>query len=556
MASASNPLQQPPNRFAAMPPAAKRSALWQVLVAIASGIATLYILNLESFLELGRPVQVFVAGVAFLPALIGLYSGYHLLNGHGNGRYLAIGLNFVGMVLTLALLAEVFGLYQSFELLVDGIMANAIWLWGVVLAYVVVWVGGRLNPRSALHTRLQSAGWVIGLLAVLALLLASGLLNGIGHVLRTYVTDWPAAVLTVVAVIFGANAWHMLRLGDHYRETPDERAAWQGWLMLAPNIIGFTLFFAGPLLLSFYLSFTDSSVGQVPQVIGFANYGELLSLEFHMQTDFSVPSQSLLSFGYAVLMEVPLGDQTFVVGAKDVLFWRSMRNTIVFCLMLLPLATLPALALSLILNSKLPGMKFFRALYFLPSVAAVVGTALIWRWLYDPQIGYYNYVLGPIIDWLNSIGLAIEEPLWLSDPDVVLFSIVLLAAWGVVGYNTVLFLAGLQGIPKTLYEAAMIDGANRWRQFTSVTLPMLAPTTFFVIITTVVTGLQVFNEPYALFPARPIPVQATTSVYYMYTQGFQETEFGYASAIAWLLFLLIFGITLLQFRLNRNSAYE
>jgi multiple sugar transport system permease protein len=139
---------------------------------------------------------------------------------------------------------------------------------------------------------------------------------------------------------------------------------------------------------------------------------------------------------------------------------------------------------------------------------------------------------------------------------VVLFSIVLLAAWQVIGFNTVLFLAGLQGIPNTLYEAAYVDGANKWQEFRNVTLPMLAPTTLFVIITTVITGLQVFNEPYALISARPLPTAATTSVYYLYNRGFFRFEFGYASSVAWILFALIFTITLIQFRFSRAKAYE
>ncbi|MBZ0280127.1 MAG: sugar ABC transporter permease [Anaerolineae bacterium] len=137
-----------------------------------------------------------------------------------------------------------------------------------------------------------------------------------------------------------------------------------------------------------------------------------------------------------------------------------------------------------------------------------------------------------------------------------MISVVILAAWQVVGFNTVLFLAGLQGIPKELYEAASIDGADGWRRFRFVTLPMLAPTTFFVIITTVITGLQAFNEPYALFPSRPLPENAITSVFYLYNQGFFRFNFGYASAIAWVLFALIFLITLAQFRLQRSNAYE
>ena len=263
-------------------------------------------------------------------------------------------------------------------------------------------------------------------------------------------------------------------------------------------------------------------------------------------------------FGYTPLGAIELGSSRLVVAAKDTLFWLSLRNTLLFCLLLVPLSTIPALALSLILNSKLPGMKFFRAVYFLPSVAAVVGTALIWRWLYDPTIGYFNYLITELVNFLNSIGFQVTDPQveWLTGPGIVLFSIVFLSAWQVVGFNTVLFLAGLQGIPKTLYEAATVDGANRWQQFRNVTLPMLAPTTFFVVITTVITGLQVFNEPFALFPSRPIPVNATTSVFYLYDRGFTRFEFGYASSIAWVLFLIIFSITFIQFRVQRSGAYE
>jgi ABC-type sugar transport system permease subunit len=323
--------------------------------------------------------------------------------------------------------------------------------------------------------------------------------------------------------------------------------------MLSPNIIGFMLFFAGPLLLSFYLSFTDNSVGQVPNFIGLSNYAKLMSIEFQTTDNPDIFAQDTLSFGYAVLGEFDFGNTRLIIGAKDRFFWVSLRNTIYFCLLLLPLAVIPAVGMALILNSSLPGVKFFRALYFLPSVAAVVGTALIWRWLYSPVTGYINYAIATVYGWF---GQADPEIGWLSDPQWVLLSIIILAAWQVVGYNTVLILAGLQGIPKTLYEASQIDGANRWNQFWNVTIPMLQPTLFFVLITTMVTGLQVFNEPYALFPARPIPENATTSVYYLYTQGFNQFQFGYASSVAWILFAIIFALTLLQFRFSRSEAYD
>ncbi|MBC7870696.1 MAG: sugar ABC transporter permease, partial [Chitinophagaceae bacterium] len=145
---------------------------------------------------------------------------------------------------------------------------------------------------------------------------------------------------------------------------------------------------------------------------------------------------------------------------------------------------------------------------------------------------------------------------WLTGTGTMLFSIVLLAAWQVVGFNTVLFLAGLQGIPRELYEAAYVDGANRWRQFLNVTVPLLGPTTFFVTITTIITGLQAFNEPYALIFQRPMPIEARTAVFHLYDIGFSRFQFGYASSVAWILFAVIFTITLLQFRFSRSKAYQ
>jgi multiple sugar transport system permease protein len=131
-----------------------------------------------------------------------------------------------------------------------------------------------------------------------------------------------------------------------------------------------------------------------------------------------------------------------------------------------------------------------------------------------------------------------------------------MGAWQVIGFNTVLFLAGLQGVPKILYEAAYVDGAGTWGRFANVTLPLLAPTTFFVIITTMISGLQVFNEPYALISQRPMPTNATTVVYYLYNRSFFNFEFGYASAVAWILFVVIFAITLIQFRIQQRRGFE
>lgn len=551
-------LGMPPTPQAAMPREIPLSVAWNIVVALASLYASFSIFGLSEFLNLGRPVQVFAGLLVLVPAGLALYSSVQLLRRQGSGRYIALVIQFIGLVFSLAGLLNVWGAFNSFEALTDGLLTNYPLLLGFAIAYAIFWIAGRLDENSETRSLLERAAGLIAAITLLALLLLSNALGAIGAVLSTY-TQASAWIYTICALIFGFLGWRMLHLGTYFGEMPENRTAWQGWLMLSPNIIGFMFFFAGPLLLSFYLSFTDSTVGRTPEFIALQNYADIFSIEIQRQADLSQPPQSALSRGYTELGSLETGGERIVVGAKDRLFWLSLRNTLMFCLLLVPLAVIPALALSIVLNSKIPGMRFFRAIYFLPSIAAVVGTALIWRWLYDPTIGFYNYIITGVVTWLNAtFGVSIQDPAiqWLTGPGIVLFSIVFLAAWQVVGYNTVLFLAGLQGIPGELYEAAQIDGANKWQQFWSVTLPLLGPTTFFVLITTIVTGLQVFNEPYALFPSRPIPENATTSVFYLYNRGFFRFEFGYASSIAWVLFALIFSITLLQFRIQRRNQYS
>lgn len=530
---------------------------WNVILIFASVALGIFIFGLGDFGNLGRPVQVFVSGIALIPAIIGVLSIFLMIRRNVNGRFFALILNYVGFVLAIVVLLHIWQFYFSFEQFVDTIMANPLVLLGFPLAYMIFWLAGRFEDDSTLSEWLTRIALVIGGLSLIALILLSNILETASFIIGTY-GDPVTWLITVTIFIFGYLAWRVLHLGAYFSETPEQRTAWQGWMMLSPNIIGFLIFFAGPLLLSLYLSFTDSSVGQTPNVIGLTNYTELLSLEFQTQTDLNANLQAVMSFGYSPLGAIELGDSRLVVGAKDTRFWISLRNTLQFCLLLVPLSTIPAIGLALLLNSKLPGVKFFRAVYFLPSIAAVVGTALIWRWLYDPTIGYFNYLISELVRTLNNLGIQATDPQieWLTGPGVVLISIVFLSAWQVVGFNTVLFLAGLQGIPNVLYEAADIDGANLWQRFRDITLPMLAPTMFFVIITTIITGLQVFNEPYALFPSRPIPIDATTSVFYLYERGFARFEFGYTSAIAWILFIIIFGITFLQFRIQRSNAYS
>lgn len=335
-------------------------------------------------------------------------------------------------------------------------------------------------------------------------------------------------------------------------KTSAPHAAWQGWLMLMPNLVGFVLFLFIPLLLSLYLSFTSGGTSQSPGFVGLNNYAELFSIELRWKDDVQADDQSALSSGYTPLGSIVVSDRALVVGAKDALFWISLRNTLVLCLLLIPLSVLPALELALLLNSKLAGVKIFRTIYFLPAVVAMVGTALIWRELYNPIFGLIN---GLITQINGFIGISDPEIQWLSGSSVMLFSTAILIAWQTVGFNTILFLAGLQRIPDTLYEAAEIDGAGRWALFRRITLPMLRPITLLVTITTLVTGLQVFDQPYTMFTTEPMPENVTILTTYLYQRGFLAGESGYASAIGCVLGLIIFAIALIHLRVRRSNAF-
>jgi len=549
-----------PAEPARMPPVVVVNIIWNIAVVIGSLLLAwnLFQGTYPFFEDLGRPVEIFVSAVGLLPGLLAIYSIINMALRRPGGRFAAIIIDYVIAVLGGFALFSLWGIFLGLDNISPAILDNAQWLWGVAGGYALYWIGGRLPADSPAQIWVERAGVGLAMLALIILLWTGGILDAASAILSTY-ANLETWVVTAVVIFSGLLAFFMIRTGDYFDETPEQQATWQGWLMLSPNIIGFMIFFAGPLLLSFYLSFTNDTVGRVPEFTGLENYLTILSLEIAPMDTPEANPQDFLSFGYASLAEFNLFGTHYVLGARDTLFWLSLRNTILFCLMLVPLSSIPALALALILNSKLPGMKIYRAVYFVPSIAAVVGTALIWRWLYDPTIGYINYTITQIVNFLNStFGLSLTDPRieWLTGQGIVLFSIVILAAWQVVGFNTVLFLAGLQGIPKILYEAAYVDGANAWQRFRNVTLPLLGPTTFFVIITTVIQGLQVFNEPYALIPSRPLPIDATTSVYYLYTRGFFRFEFGYASSVAWILFGLIFLVTLVQFRLQRSRAYE
>jgi multiple sugar transport system permease protein len=297
------------------------------------------------------------------------------------------------------------------------------------------------------------------------------------------------------------------------------REAFDAFSMLAPTLLGLLIFFAFPLGYSLVLSVTDTRLFGDANFVGLDNYVKAL------------------------------GDPTFQ---------RALGNTLLFSAATLVVSIVPALFLAVLLNEKLPAQAFFRGMYFVPVVASVVGVSLLWRYLLNFDFGFINY---GIRELGKVLGTKWEGVPWLTDANIALISVILVFSWKTVGYNMVILLSGLQSISKPLYEAASIDGASRWQAFRSITLPMLSPTTFFVLVTTLINCLQVFDIPYALGWTRsntagPANSMLTNSLH-LYREGFINSQMGYASALAWVLFAIIMVITFVQFKMsNRWVNYE
>jgi multiple sugar transport system permease protein len=296
---------------------------------------------------------------------------------------------------------------------------------------------------------------------------------------------------------------------DERRGSPAERRA--AWLLLSPAMGAIALFFAVPLVAALFLSATDfdiyalADIGNV-RFVGAENYLRLL---------------------------------------RDPLFWKVLRNTVVFVVLGVPLTLASALGGALLAHSKLARFRgLFRTVFFAPVVTTLVAVAVVFRYLYHPRYGLINQMLGvvglPPIDWLG-------DPAWAT------VAITLLAVWRSFGYALVIYVVGLQAIPESLYEAAQLDGAGPWRQLREITLPLLMPTTLFVGVLTTVSLFQIFAEPYVM--TRGGPLYATTSItLLMYQQGFRWWNLGGAAAIAFVLFALIIAATALQVALRRGRA--
>lgn len=526
----------------------------QAVITVAGGVALVAALVLGPR-GLALPAYALVLAIALAILLGAGVSTLWTWRRRSRGRVLALVIDYLLFVGTFILLLHLSGVFIGFDDLADVFGAGLPWLALGLLAFVLGYIVDAAAHRPAVHRSIGIARAALLIVALAGFLLAIdaprgavALVSGLADPVLLFLALISAILLSFIVALWGQAG--RVRFGATLRDNE----VLDGFLLISPNFLGFLVFFAGPLLFSLYVSLTDWDAFSEPIFRGLQNYLDIFALQFIVLEDTSVIVPPGLEQGFTEFARVgPLA-----IAAKENLFWISLRNIIVFAIIAIPMAVAPALLLASLLNQKVRGIRVFRAIYFIPSVAGVVGIAIIWKQLLDQTVGWLNYLITTGVGFVNStFGLAIVDPKigWLSDPATALFIIAVVFAWTTVGFNAVLFLAGLQGIPADLYEAATIDGANRWQRFRNITLPSVSATTFFVVATTSILALQLFTEVFVLTSPPGAPNNATlTPVIYLYNQGFQNFEFGFASAVAWVLFALIFAFTIVQYRRQRAEA--
>ena len=276
-----------------------------------------------------------------------------------------------------------------------------------------------------------------------------------------------------------------------------------GYLMISPLVLGLGVFYFYPVFKVFFDSFHEVGAFNQTKWIGLANYEKMF---------------------------------------QDPVMWQALGNTVKYVLIIVPSTIILALILATFLNMGIKGRSFFRVVYFIPAITMGAAVAMIWRWMYNGDYGIINFIL-------NKLGM--ESVQFLSNPSTALVSISIVSIWSTVGYNMIILLAGIQGISKSYYEAAAIDGANRVKQFFHVTLPLVTPTLFFVMITSLISTFQTFDTIYMMVNKKSLAMEATQSmVVYFYRNAFEYSKKGYASALAVFLFLII--ITAIQMKMQKK----
>ena len=240
------------------------------------------------------------------------------------------------------------------------------------------------------------------------------------------------------------------------------------------------------------------------------------------------------------------GIDNFTRLAVDPLFWKSVRNPLFYTVVSVPLGFLCSLSVALLLNQKIRAVGLYRTIYFIPVITSIIAVSIVWKGIFHPSQGLLNHLIG-------LVGLPPQR--WLLDPKWAMLSIIAMSVWKGLGYNVIIFLTGLKNIPQHLYEAAMVDGAKRWHQFRHITWPLLSPVTFFVLVMSTIGSFQVFAQIYMMTPGGGPQNSTTTVVFYLYKVGFGDFHFGYASAVAFELFILIFVLTLIQRRVGERRVH-
>lgn len=277
------------------------------------------------------------------------------------------------------------------------------------------------------------------------------------------------------------------------------REALAGYLFISPWLVGFVVFVAGPMIASFVISFTRWNIVGTPKWVGIGNYERIFT-----------------------------ADPDFI---------QALKVTFKYAILYIPLTTTIGLGMAMALNAKLKGVGIFRTLLYLPYVVPSIAASLVWVWVLNSRYGLLNVLLAKV---------GIEGPNWFGDPQTALYGIMMIGLWG-VGGSAIIYLAGLQNIPPHLYEAAVVDGANDWQKFRHVTLPMLSPTIFYLVVMELIGVFQTFTQSYVA--TRGGPLKATFFyMLYIYNKAWESLRMGYASALAWILFVIILLITILVFR--------
>ena len=275
---------------------------------------------------------------------------------------------------------------------------------------------------------------------------------------------------------------------------------------LSPKIIGLVFFTLGPVIASFLISFTDWDLVSKPIWIGLDNYKHLI---------------------------------------RNDVFVKSLITTCYYTVVSVPLGLVLSLLLAVAMNQKIKGIVVFRTAFFLPVISSMVAIALLWRWIYNSQYGLLNYFLGLI---------CIPPQNWLGNTKLAMPSLIAMSVWKGLGYNMMIWLAALQGIPEDLYEAARIDGASKWQQFKNITVPLLSPTTFLLLILGLINSFQVFEQSFVMTGGGPAKATLTI-VLYLFSNAFEWLRMGYASAMAYILALIIFVLTLIQFKYQKKWVH-